>query len=501
MGDALLRRALSLFSVQQLILQTCAHEKQQLLQESVKDLLQHITTKDNDTCRITLEFLGSIILPIVLQAGKSVHDSIGTLLEVAASSTDLEVSATVRHTVASLIDRGLRLPISSLVPIMLGSERETFGVGSPSLHEGALPLLGRYIDAQLSVSDEGKTTKGMTTHLTTFIHAVRCDLEENNPFPTRFAAIAALSTLHHFWRRAWPKEKTTPLRDAHLALSIITYDALNDDDDEIRDAASLIATRIIAGPRLPAPTDGVPAQTKTVVPLAAARKLAVFLAQTYPASRVLCSEALHRLLTHESGREPSAPASALEHPQGFAGLLRGARGVESAGTLLFAREKQNLFLDPVREVGVWAGVLEVLRIDGAADRETVRTVEEWCVAGLNELGRLTREERDAAMGWASRGEVFLLGVRVVGAASVVLAWKRRGLVTVVDGVARKKRVGKYRSSEIKRLLRRTVDAWISADVHGLWVRETEEVLSMSVMEKLVDVRRMVEEVIGRTCVV
>ncbi|EKG10898.1 Armadillo-like helical [Macrophomina phaseolina MS6] len=385
-GDSLLRRAFSLFAVQQLVLQTCSHRAQQPLDGSVKSLFGYITAQDRDTCRITLESLSINITSLVLQAGKPIYDCIGGLLGVAASSNDLEVAATVRHTVALLLDRGLKLPSSSLVPIMLGSETKTFGFGSPSLHEGALPLLGRYIDAQLSAADGVSTSENIATHLSTFIHALRCDLEENNPFPTRFAAISALSTLHHFWRLT----QTCPaaLHAAQLALAAITYDALNDDDDEVRDAAAAVATRVVAGPRLPppSPTTGVAAQTKSVVPLAAARKVAVFLAERYRDSGVLCAEALHRLLSRESGRDASAP-EALEWPGGFAGLLREARGVEeSAGLALFAREKQNLFIDPVRECSD-------SRLYGRSDRTYDTKYYAYCSLVVPEEARLAVRER------------------------------------------------------------------------------------------------------------
>ncbi|GME31296.1 Armadillo-like helical [Neofusicoccum parvum] len=474
-GDALLRRALSLFTVQHLTLRTCSFGTQPQLQIAVGEHFRDLTDQDPDTCRIILESLASTISPLVLKAGDPVHECVDILLETAASSTDLEISSTVRHTVVSLLDQGLQLPPSSIISIMLGSEqREIVGLGSPSLHEGALPLLGRYIDSRIAT---GSATNDLSKELTLFVHTLRCDLEENNPFPTRHAGISALSTLHHFWR-------LDTLSPFHLSLALTTHDALNDDDDELRDHAATITSRIVAGPRLPPPARG--AEIRALVPLAASAKLAAHLRTRFAADPALADAALLRLLSRESGREPGAP-DALGRPDGFAGALRDARAVSAA---LFAREKPNLFLDPAREVGVWGAVLEGVEMRNG----TVVELEGWVVDGLRALGELAREERDGAMGWGSRGEVFLLGCRVVGAARVVLGWKRRGGV-------RGRRVGRMRSSEVRRLLRETVDAWVEADVHGLWVREAEEVLAESVVGKLVDVRRVVGEVVGEGCVV
>lgn len=505
-GDALLRRALSLATVQHLLLLTCAAGEQPSLQVLATDLFKHITDQDSDTCRTTLESLMTTISAPVLHAGAAVQTCIADILSTAATSTDLEVAATVRHAFASLLDRGLDLPAARLAPIMLGSERQQIaGLGSPSLHEGALPLLGRYIDARVSASriSNGAAASAQEEEkeqlLTLFTRTLRADLEETQPFPTRWAAIAALDTIRGFWQRQHQGDNG---EQHHLALALIAYDALNDDDDEIRDAAARIATRIIVGG--PAYNDSIP----TVLPLTAARKLAAYLRQTYADSPLLCAEALHRLLDHESGRDAAGARGALEWSEaegGFAAQLREAR-MENAA--LFAREKQNLFLDPVREVGVWGEVLGGLSLcggdggDGAVSARVVRALEEWCVAGLRELRLLAERERDGAMGWFGRGEVFLLGWRVVGAVRVVLGWKRRGVVVERRGaLERKKRVGRYRASEIRKALRETADAWVEAELHGLWLGEVEDVLSESVVAKLVDVSGVLVEVVWKECVV
>ncbi|KAB2578407.1 Uncharacterized protein DBV05_g3058 [Lasiodiplodia theobromae] len=515
-GDALLRRALSLATVQHLLLLTCAAGEQPSLQALVTDLFKHITDQDSDTCRTTLESLMSTISASVLHAGAAVQTCIAEILSTAATSTDLEVAATVRHAFASLLDRGLDLPAARLAPIMLGSEKQQqmiAGLGSPSLHEGALPLLGRYIDARVSASctPNGTATENGVAAvsaeekeqlLTLFTRTLRADLEETQPFPTRWAAIAALDTLRGFWQQRQQGDNDD---EHHLALALIAYDALNDDDDEIRDAAARIATRIIVGP---AYDNNAHANMPTVLPLTAARKLAAYLRHTYADSPLLCAAALHRLLDHESGRDAARARGALEWvgeaEGGFAAQLREAR---TENAVLFAREKQNLFLDPVREVGVWGEVLGGLSLcggdgAGAVSVRVVRALEEWCVAGLRELRLLAERERDGAMGWSGRGEVFLLGWRVVGAVRVVLGWKRRGVVVERRGaLERKKRVGRYRASEIRRALRETADAWVEAELHGLWLGEVEDVLSESVVAKLVDVNGVLEAVVGKECIV
>ncbi|KAL1624600.1 hypothetical protein SLS54_003944 [Diplodia seriata] len=562
-GEALLRRAVSLALVQHLLLSTCVAGHELKEQATVVAVVQHVAVSDPDTCRTTLESLTSTISASVLAAAAAAdpaaHACIATILSAIADvSKDVEVAASVRHAFAELLGRGLVLPDAPhrLAPVMLGSAEtrtQIDGLGSPSLHEGALPLLGRYIDARVAsatspsptvVPNGTSSTRGVTTATATenqgggeaavqegepdlqlllalFARTLRADLAESQPFPTRRAAIAALDTLRDFWRRRQQRHSSSSssssddgddISQHHLALALIAYDALNDDDDEIRDAAARVATRIVVfgggdyHPHhdLDVDVDAVE-KIPAVLPLAASAKLAAYLRRTYPASRVLCVEAARRLLLEEESYDGKGRSGG----GGFAVRLAEARTENAA---LFAREKQNLFLDPVREVGVWGGVLAGLGLgvggeDGdaataaAVSGEVVRRLEGWCVDGLRELRLLAERERDGAMGWAGRGEVFLLGWRVVGAVRVVLGWKRRGVVVaggeVGGGLVRKKRVGRLRSSEVRRLLRETVDTWVEADVHGLWVREAEEVLSESVVAKLVDVRGIVEAVVGR----
>ncbi|OJD36189.1 heat repeat protein [Diplodia corticola] len=629
-GEALLRGAISLAAAQHLLLLstrvTGEQQPPQAAHALVTDLFKHIAGRDPDTCRSTLESLTSTLSAPVLaatHAGSAAHACIAALLSAAATtSSDVEVAAAVRHAFAELLDRGLGLVLlphggtgtaraavmHHLAPLMLGGESTgRLGAGSPSLHEAALRLLGRYIDAA-SGSSSGSSSSSSSSPTPTatateaqragdgdidvanhldpdlnfllplFTTTLRSDLTEHQPFPTRRAAIAALDSLRGFWRRPRPRQRQQTgggggggaddddddepqqqQQRQRLALALVAYDALNDDDDEIRDAAARVATRVVVlgGQQQQRRrrdntdasasasngddgddeeddddddcADGVPA----VVPLAASAKVAAWLGRVVCLGgqgeeeeeeggerSFLCGEAVWRLLEKESGSGSGrgdgrddfcgGGGGGSAAGKGVVGRIGGGGGggggfaarLEEARTetaALFAREKQNLFLDPVREVGVWGDVLAGLGLaGGAVGEEVVRALEGWCVDGLRELKALAERERDGAMGWAGRGEVFLLGWRVVGAVRVVLGWKRRGRGKGEAGgrLERKKRVGRYRSSEIRRVLRETVDAWVEADVHGLWVMEAEEVLSESVVAKLVDVRSVVGAVVG-----
>jgi hypothetical protein len=91
-------------------------------------------------------------------------------------------------------------------------------------------------------------------------------------------------------------------------------------------------------------------------------------------------------------------------------------------TVLFMEEKQNLFIDGVREVDVWAPAL--LRLKESAYKESVvRDLSCWASQGLAYLTELAGESagQDGLLGWISKPEAFTLGVRLIGIASILVA--------------------------------------------------------------------------------
>ncbi|GKT87820.1 HEAT repeat protein [Colletotrichum tofieldiae] len=184
----------------------------------------------------------------------------------------------------------------------------------------------------------------------------------------------------------------------YLPALVALYDALNDDDDEVRDLASVSAKHIL---------------TRPLAPLDAASRLLAHVAGTYRDA-----PAFHALLASRlTDRGPPGPRGRDAWQPAGAQLADALRFDDS----LFAVEEQNLFVDEVRESARWAAVLErVFSSPGpappASSSATTMALTEWTSAGLDALLGLASPDRDVIdgpLGWASDPEVYAVCARIL----------------------------------------------------------------------------------------
>lgn len=88
--------------------------------------------------------------------------------------------------------------------------------------------------------------------------------------------------------------------------------------------------------------------------------------------------------------------------------------------MLFVEEKQNLFIDDVREVDIWARALSKLSSD-AYEETWLKIFSQWVSDGLSCFIETTNSAtgKDGLLGWTSKPETFTLGVRLISAAAVL----------------------------------------------------------------------------------
>lgn len=239
-----------------------------------------------------------------------------------------------------------------------------------------------------------------------------------------------------------------------VAACLVLYDALNDDDDEIRDLGAKIVIRIVA------PSKSVSGESDGVVPLVASQRLSELLARRCSDSWHLCQAALSRSVgTLVSKSNPFPPVTVI---------LEQARKEDNA---LFIEEKQNLFVDEVREAVIWSRVLKRLS-PRALHQGMVVNLQLWVMEGLGSLTATAKNERDGPLGWSSKPEVFTLGMRVIYGAEVLLDWESRtGNVTVT-------------APEILMALRYFADDGRENELHQLWLDRVEKILADSVVRRL-----------------
>lgn len=284
---------------------------------------------------------------------------------------------------------------------------------------------------------------------------ILCKAYQIQPFPTRYAAVMSLSCLTSLWTTDAKTDGSIP---PLLRACLVIYDALNDDDNEIRDVAASVVTRVFAGKYYRNNMDNV-------IPLVASQKLSEHLGKTYAQSQELCVEAIRRM-THCELTEPP-----LLHS--VAGILAQARREDMT---LFVQEKQNLFIDEVREAETWSRILKHLSVK-AIPRELAYNFSEWVTDGISVLTKSAANQDDGSLGWTSKPEVFTLGMRVICGAEVLLNWRSRSRNVPVPG------------SAVRRALREFADAGSANKLHPLWLDRIEKILTESTMERLAAVKR------------
>jgi len=235
------------------------------------------------------------------------------------------------------------------------------------------------------------------------------------------------------------------MRGLVLGFAIVLYDMLNDDDNEIRDEAAAVASRLLRA-------QGVASARQSAVPMITIQRLGRFFAKQYTDSAHLCREALRRLTASHG----------VSFPPPFEQALAEAR---NEATALFVQEKQNLYKDDALDATFWARVLRALSPRAARPKD-VKQVTQWVLDGLATLTETARLERDGSLGWTTKAEVFILGIRVLCAADVLLAWNFEG------------------APEVKLALRDFGDVGAVAGVNGIWLEKVERVLQDSVVRSL-----------------
>ncbi|KAL3964384.1 hypothetical protein ACCO45_001388 [Purpureocillium lilacinum] len=221
---------------------------------------------------------------------------------------------------------------------------------------------------------------------------------DDKTFDTRFAAAESLRAFF----AAAGQDHTS---EEHLSPLLAVYDALNDDDDEVREMACA-SVAIILG--------------ESLVPMEAASRLLLWLAANLGDSPRFRAEVASRIL-----------ARALEFDDS-----------------LFVVEEQNLFVDEVRETDRWVGAFESLTWKG--DEEPLMRLDGWLAGGVAELTRLFGEE-DGPLGWASNPEVFAICTRVVRG-SAALARGNASSPELAQAVATAKEALQSHGTSVSRLL-------------------------------------------------
>jgi hypothetical protein len=210
---------------------------------------------------------------------------------------------------------------------------------------------------------------------------------------------------------------TPPLTSpVNLPWLLALYDYLNDDDEEIRDAAATAAAPVLGKP---------------CVSIEAGARLLTLLSELYGAEESFRLHAAGRLVGHGHGHQGEAAETETEWTPAETQLARALRFDDA----LFVVEEQNLYVDEVREATRWRDALfsSSSSSSSSPDDSAVTTssnhralLTQWTTAGLRTLSRIAagaaeeqeqREEGggggdDGVLGWTSKPEVFAICARI-----------------------------------------------------------------------------------------
>lgn len=206
-------------------------------------------------------------------------------------------------------------------------------------------------------------------------------------FDTRLATVESLCSFFSIIEvgQPWTQEE-------HLAAILALYDSLNDDDDDIRDVGSAAVQSILG---------------KALVPIEAANRLLLWLAQHYAGSPTFRQVVVRRIMGDSRYPTPKNNAVSIQDQ------LQEAMKFDDS---LFVIEKQNLFVDEVRETQRWIGLYENLTWE--SNDPSLDSLTTWTSAGLEAMQNLARQE-DGPLGYASKPEVFAILSRVVRASAAI----------------------------------------------------------------------------------
>ncbi|PLB40291.1 THADA/TRM732 family protein [Aspergillus candidus] len=283
---------------------------------------------------------------------------------------------------------------------------------------------------------------------------LRFAMLEETEFTTRFAAVSSLAS---FGRVLRPARMSPRTEDVFLDVYLILYDMLNDDDEELRDLAASTASWVLSCSSVS------PAKSISLSPLNASRLLSEFIATNYRDSQLLNT----RVLRYVLGQEPRL-GSAVSGTK-LVPVADVAAELQKESTVLFEEEKQNLFIDEVREIDVWTGVLSSLTKDACAEG-SIRDLCGWVSEGLECLAKAATEAsgHDGLIGWASKPEMYALGVRVISLAGVFVSSEFAAAVYISG-----------EKDALKEKLQALLAGGRQADVHKDWLLRIEEALQCS----------------------
>ncbi|KAH8890911.1 hypothetical protein GQ53DRAFT_841869 [Thozetella sp. PMI_491] len=255
---------------------------------------------------------------------------------------------------------------------------------NPTLSYAILAASGPVM-ATLASRAAGDTRKvGPVLHSWGWMISRALDIDES--YDTRLAAAEALESFSLGL-------KTHPTDSTYLPFLSALYDALNDDDDDMRDIAAKATASILGTSR---------------GPLEAGESLLEWLLVTFNNSVEFRAYVVQRIVG-----DPVNFGSEVSEVVPADTQLQKALDFDDS---LFAAEDQNLFIEEVREARRWCRVFNGLPY--GETEASLQMLSRWTETGLRYLTQLAGTD-DGPLGWTTDQHVFAICVRIIMCASAL----------------------------------------------------------------------------------
>ncbi|KKZ68139.1 hypothetical protein EMCG_06196 [[Emmonsia] crescens] len=271
----------------------------------------------------------------------------------------------------------------------------------------SLRLQGCLLALRMLSFDIPEVFLGLKTSLDKWVQSLRFAMGDETELSTRHAAAVSMKA---FLSGLKISDRHLEIKPFILETYLVLYGMLNDDDEDIRYIAAQAASILFS-----LESDSTN-QATALLPLAASSKLTDILADNFANSTTLCAEAMGRFL----GLSINLSGTKSNHTTTITSVSRLLAEFQTESTVLFQEEKQNLFVEAVREVETWAKVLSRLIVERENTSFALRFYS-WVADGICTLIEATRGAGgDGVLGWTSDPDVFTLGVRVIRGAKILL---------------------------------------------------------------------------------
>ncbi|KAI1169980.1 putative death-receptor fusion protein-domain-containing protein [Nemania sp. FL0916] len=286
---------------------------------------------------------------------------------------------------------------------------------NPSLSDAIIRVSGPLVAISL-VRERGHIDKGLGQRLSNWGAMIGDAGMADRTFDTRIAAAEAIRSLSSNTRfpAGDPHNESPQIHRSHLPWLLALYDALMDDDVDIREAAAEAASSILG---------------LALVPVEAGARLLRWLAAYFGYESDFLVHLVGRMVGHNFGSTCFVATHATEeHPAREDGLDWVSAKTQLAEAMrfddsLFVVEEHNQYTDEVREAKRWTNAFLSLEL---SKPERVRhaaheALAEWTKAGLRALTEIIQSrsviDGDGPLGWTSKPEVFAICARVLICAS------------------------------------------------------------------------------------